>query len=250
MRWRWLIGWAFIFALAGCQKIELYSNLSEKEGNEILAVLLAHNISATKTRTKEFVKITVAQDEVATAIETLQRYGFPRDQFTNLGQIFQKQGLISSPLEERVRYTFGLSQMIAETLNQIDGVLSARVLIVLPEESQFSKTTKPSSASVFIKYMPGLNVEDAIPRIKMIVQNSVDGLSYDNISVVLFPAREASRSAVASPALNKADAAESGWSIMLSAILGGLLLLALGGNGYLFWRLRRIQSGSGNAPSH
>lgn len=251
MRWRWLMGWALIFALVGCQKVELYSNLSEKEGNEILAVLLSHNISATKTRTKEFVKITVAQDEVATAIETLQRYGFPRDQFTNLGQIFQKQGLISSPLEERVRYTFGLSQMIAETLNQIDGVLSARVLIVLPEESQFSKTSKPSSASVFIKHMPGLNVDDVIPRIKMIVQNSVDGLNYDNISVVLFPARETPRSVTASPTSNKTNASTgSSWPIILSAILGALLLLALGGNGYLFWRMRRIQSGHGNATSH
>ena len=240
MRWRWFIGWVLIFALAGCQKVELYSNLSEKEGNEILAVLLAHHIPATKTRTKESVKIAVAEEDVAAAIETLRRYGFPRDRFTDLGQIFQKEGLISSPLEERVRYTFGLSQMIAETLNQIDGVLSARVLIVLPEDSQFGKATTPSSASVFIKYLPGLGVEDAIPRIKMIVQNSVDGLGYDNISVVLFPARETPTAAL-SPA-GKADAEAAPSSTMrLPILLGGLLLAALGGNGYLFWRMRRLQ---------
>ncbi len=239
MHGRWLIGWLLILALAGCQKVDLYSDLSEKEGNEMLAVLLAHDIPATKSRTKEFVKLTVAQDNVAAAIETLQRYGFPRDRFTDLGQIFQKQGLISSPLEERVRYTFGLSQMISETLNQIDGVLSARVLIVLPEESQFGKKTSPSSASVFIKYLPGLGVEDAIPRIKMIVQNSVDGLNYDNISVVLFPARETASSLRGAPAPDKTDQGPV-WP-MLPALLGGLFLLALGGNGYLFWRMRRAQ---------
>lgn len=245
MQGRWLIGWVLIFALAGCQKVDLYSNLSEKEGNEMLAVLLAHDIPATKSRTKEFVKLTVAQDDVARAIETLQRYGFPRDRFTDLGQIFQKQGLISSPLEERVRYTFGLSQMISETINQIDGVLSARVLIVLPEESQFGKKTSPSSASVFIKYLPGLGVEDAIPRVKMIVQNSVDGLNYDNISVVLFPARETASSVRGAPAPDKTDRGPV-WP-MLPIILGGLFLLALGGNGYLFWRMRRVQRSHENA---
>jgi type III secretion protein J len=87
------------------------------------------------------------------AIELLRRQGFPRERFTDLGQIFQKQGLISSPMEERVRYTYGLSQMLAETLTQIDGVLSARVLIVLPEEAAFGQKPAPSSASVFVKYL-------------------------------------------------------------------------------------------------
>ncbi|MBZ4194769.1 MAG: type III secretion inner membrane ring lipoprotein SctJ [Candidatus Contendobacter sp.] len=245
MRWRWLIGWMLIFVLTGCQNVELYSNLSEKEGNEILAVLLSHQIPASKSRTKEFVKITVAKDDVAAAIETLRRYGYPRDHFTHLGDIFQKQGLISSPLEERVRYTFGLSQMIAETLNQIDGVLSARVLIVLPEDSQFGKTTQPASASVFIKYLPGLGVEDAIPKIKMIVQNSVNGLNYDKISVVLFPAREAPRSPVTPPTLEKKIDTVFSMERFLPMILGGLLLLAMGGNGYLFWRMRRRKAVNG-----
>ena len=245
MGWRWLIGWMLIFALTGCQKVELYSNLSEREGNEILAVLLSHQIPATKSRTKESVKITVAQDDVAAAIELLQLYGYPRDRFTHLGDIFQKQGLISSPLEERVRYTFGLSQMIAETINQIDGVLSARVLIVLPEDAQFGKITQPSSASVFIKYLPGLGVEDAVAKIKMIVQNSVNGLDYNKISVVLFPAREKSQSPVIAPAPDKKADAASTLERLLPVILGGLLLLALGGNGYLLWRMRRRKAGNG-----
>jgi type III secretion protein J len=235
IRWRGLIIGLLGLMLAACQNVELYSSLTEREGNEILAVLLSHDIPATKTRTKDTVKITVAQNDVARAIETLRRYGYPRDQFTHLGDIFQKQGLISSPLEERVRYTFGLSQMVAETLNQIDGVLSARVLIVLPEDSQFGKAAQPSSASVFIKYLPGLGVEDAIPRIKMLVQHSVDGLEYDKISVVLFPTREAPQ--IAHSPAEAANATDAAWPF-LPLLLGGLLILALGGNGYLFWRMR------------
>ena len=35
--------------------------------------------------------------------------------------------------------------------------------------------------------------------------------------------------------------------LMLAAVLGGLLILALGGNGYLFWRMRRMQRDQGKA---
>lgn len=229
--WRCLLGLALCLLLSACNDVDLYSNLTEKEGNEMLALLLEQNIPATKTRSKDTVKISVAQVDVARSIALLQSHGYPRDRFTHLGDIFQKQGLISSPLEERVRYTFGLSQMVAETLQQIDGVLAARVLIVLPEEAQFGKTTQPSSASVFIKYRPGLSVEEAIPKIKMIVQHSVDGLDYEKISVALFPTRDPP-----STAEPPSTPASLPW---LPLLLGAGLLMALIVNGYLFWRMRR-----------
>lgn len=232
----WLLGCLLVLFLTGCQKVELYSNLSEREGNEILAVLLTQGIAADKTRTKDFVGIRVPEADVARSIEILRRQGFPRERFTDLGQIFQKQGLISSPMEERVRYTYGLSQMLAETLTQIDGVLSARVLIVLPAEAAFGQTQPPSSASVFIKYLPGLAVEEAVPRIKTLVQNSVDGLSYDNISVALFPSTdiEPGTDWLSTPA----DAKVGHWP-WIAAMLTILLVCALGTIGYLGWRMRR-----------
>lgn len=228
--------------LAGCQKVELYSNLSEREGNEILAELLGHDIAATKTRAKEFVTVSVPRTEVARAIEILRRQGFPRERFSDLGQIFQKQGLISSPMEERVRYTYGLSQMLAETLTQIDGVLSARVLIVVPEAATFGQTQAPSSASVFVKYLPGLDIEESIPRIKTLVQHSIDGLRYENISVALFPQQEPSRSADLQAAADGPSGAVSSWP-WVAALLGLLLILSSGASAYFWWRLRRAAGG-------
>jgi type III secretion protein J len=224
--------------LSGCQKVELYSNLTEREGNDILAVLLAQNVAATKTRAKEFVTISVPKAEVAQAIELLRRQGFPRERFTDLGQIFQKQGLISSPMEERVRYTYGLSQMLAETLTQIDGVLSARVLIVLPEEAAFGQKPAPSSASVFVKYLPGMEIEESIPRIKTLVQNSVDGLSYDKISVALFPQNDSPPTTVLGAPLQTSGDASSPWP-WVAALLALLLILSFGASAYLWWRMRR-----------
>lgn len=228
-----------VLLLSGCQKVELYSNLTEREGNEILAVLLGHDIAATKSRAKEFVTISVPESEVARAIELLRQQGFPRERFTDLGQIFQKQGLISSPMEERVRYTYGLSQMLAETLTQIDGVLAARVLIVLPEEAAFGQKPVPSSASVFVKYRPSVEIEDSISRIKTLVQNSVDGLSYDKISVALFPQYESPQTSMLGASLGDANRdAASPWP-WVAALLGALLILSSGASAYLWRRMRQ-----------
>jgi type III secretion protein J len=249
---RLAISCLLIVGLVACQ-VELYSELEEKEGNDILAVLLTHNIPASKTSSKDGVSIMVDEADVANAIEILQRNGFPRDNFVNLGDVFQKQGLISSPLEERVRFIYGLSQTISETLNQIDGVLTARVHIVMPEEQPLEEVVKPSSASVFIKYRQGLGIEESVPKIKLIVQNSVEGLSYDNISVALFPAQElpAAVEPTGPPlssflGLRITRDSFTEFSVLIGA-LAALLLLALGANGYLIWRMRRAKPTGGDA---
>ena len=246
---KWLLCLILLIALSGCE-VELYSGLQEREGNDVLAVLLTHDIPATKILGKgNIVSIMVDEADVATAIELLRRNGFPRDQFASLGDIFQKQGLISSPLEERIRYVYGLSQTVSETLSQIDGVLTARVHIVLPEERPLEQTAKPASASVFIKYRPGMGIEEMIPNMKMIVQNSIEGLSYEKIAVALFPAQDIATTSIDGPPLSdilglRIARDSLGQLTVLGIGFGVLLLLTLLTNIYLVWRLRRDKSTS------
>lgn len=235
---------ALTLVLAGC-RVELYSGLQEKNANEMLAVLMAHGIPASKTLGKgNIASVLVDESDVAASIEILGSHGYPKDEFASLGEIFQKEGLISSPLEEKVRFLYGLSQTIAETLSQIDGVQKARVHIVLPETQPLDPVAKPSAASVFIKYRPGMGIESAVPKIKMIVQNSVEGLSYDKISVALFPVQELRSAEPAGPPMRTllgvrvAKDSLGGLAALVGA-LGGLLLLALSSSAYLFWRMRR-----------
>lgn len=176
--------------LSAC-KVELYSGLPEKEGNEIISILLEHDVSAKKETNfkNRTTTVFVEESQLSQSIQILGRYGLPRDDYNSVGEIFKKDGMISSPLEERARYIYALSQEISETLSQLDGVLTARVHIVIPEPNPRVQVSElPSSASVFIKHNDLVQLDVLVPNIKLLVSNSIEGLVYDNVSVVLFPA--------------------------------------------------------------
>ena len=174
--------------LSGC-KIDLYSSLTEGEGNEMLAILLDGGIETEKLQDKDKnVTLKVKSKEVSRAIRLLQSYGYPRERFSSVGDIFPKEGLISSPTEERARYTYSMSQELSATLSMIDGVITARVHVLPQETDSLTEITYPSSSSVFIKYTPELDLAGFIPKVKTLVANSIEGLSLDKIAVSLFPA--------------------------------------------------------------
>ncbi|UOG93547.1 MAG: type III secretion inner membrane ring lipoprotein SctJ [Candidatus Thiothrix sulfatifontis] len=179
-----------LLLLTGC-KTELYSNLIESDVNSMLSILLNNKVTAEKTFDKKAGTyfLHVEESQIPQAVQLLKQHGYPKEKIATVGELFKKEGLISSPLEERTRFIFALSQSVQETLSQIDGVLVARVHVVLPENNPLDKEIKPSSASVFIKYNPAYRLEDMKSDIKLIVEKSIEGLTYDKVSVVMVPAQ-------------------------------------------------------------
>lgn len=176
--------------LSACQT-ELYTGLSEQEANEMLSLLIEHGIGVNKLPgSEQTITLSVDNNQLSRAISILNEKGYPRQKFDNMGSIFVKDGMISSPTEERARYNYALNQEISATLSLIDGVINARIHIVLPQEDSYGDNTAPASASVFIKHTPGLNTENFIPKIKSFVSTSVEELNYADVSVVLFEANK------------------------------------------------------------
>ena len=197
---------AVALLISACSaSVELLTDIPEGEVNEVLSALTAAGIAATKTPGKEgLASITVDQRQIGRAIAKLHAEGLPHERFAKMGEVFRKEGLISSPLEERARYLWALSQELSATVSQIDGVLKARVHVVLPERSSGTDPALPSSAAVFIKYRKIYNMDEASTQIKRLVANSIPGLTIEKVSVVLLPA-------VPPPA--KEDAAQGGAGI-------------------------------------
>lgn len=182
-------------SLASCSKlVELRTGISETDANEIMAALADAGIRSEKDATKDGYSISVNEQDMSASVKVLESEGLPRDQHAQMGDIFKKDGMISSPLEERSRYLFALSQELERTLGQIDGVLVVRVHIVLPERVSPGDPVQPSSAAVFIKYRSDVDIESHEYAIRSLVAASIPGLSANDpkqIAVAFVPALEA-----------------------------------------------------------
>jgi type III secretion protein J len=254
-----LLAWV----LAGCEgSVQLFANMSERDANEVLASLKEAGIDARKLPGKEGVNLEVDQPSVARAIAYLNAEGLPRERRSNMGDVFRKEGLISSPLEERARYLWALSQELSETISQIDGIVRARVHVVLPERSAGSDPAMPSSAAVFVKYRRGVNLDDATPQIRRLVASSIPGLQADKVTVVLVAAgprtgngsgngtaqRSAATSATSgngtpTAALNVTHGFFSNWWLSLAGA-GALAASALAAAAFMAWRGRQRARGT------
>ena len=174
--------------LAGCDKEStLHSGLPERQANLVMAALLDAGIDCHKTPGDEGTwNVSVVESRFADAVNLLEEKGLPRRNFNGVAEVFKKTGMISSPTEERIRFMDALAQDLSRTISGIDGVVDARVHVVLPENDPFARNTLPSSAAVAIRSRWDSDVTDLVPSIKGLVKNAIEGLAYEKIMVTVF----------------------------------------------------------------
>jgi len=230
--------------LSACEA-ELYNNLDQRQANEMVGTLQQRGIPAQRVAVKGGqYTVVVDKGRFAESIAVLKEAGLPKQEFQNMGQVFKKDGLVSSPMQERAQMIFALSQELSRTVSEIDGVLSARVHLVLPENDPLRQQLVPSSASVFIRHRGDMSVGNLVPQVKMLVANGVAGLSYDKVSVVLVPvdAQKASQNQDLEMVsffgvwMQRENLAQAMW--MFFGLVALVLLLA-GALGFVFFRQRR-----------
>lgn len=257
-----LAGFLALWLSACGNKVELMASMPESEANEVLAALLNAGISASKISGKEgMVGLSVEASEVGRAVDLLHSRGLPRERAAGMGEIFKKEGLISSPLEERARYIHALSQELRGTIGQIDGVVAARVHVVLPERGSAGDPNTPSSAAVFIKHQDGYNLDTVQPQIRKLVTNSIPGLTPDRVSIVMIAAQspaartgETSSDAPQNIASGRTARSWPATAMVTALALLALLLASLGAAGFLAWkywwptRAARQSTGKGKSP--
>ncbi|KAB7536399.1 type III secretion system inner membrane ring lipoprotein SctJ [Klebsiella pneumoniae] len=221
-----------LLLLQGC-KSELYSHLDEQNANRMVAILQSKGIAVEKQRQKDgTLSVSVDENDFVDAMRWLDAAGLPQQQHDSFEQIFKNSGLVTTPTEERARMTYALGQELGQTLGSIDGVLTSRVHVVIPQSDPLSRQTpaKPSAA-VFIRYAPGTVIDDLIPRIKNLVASSVPDLDYERVSVITVAA-VLPPVAAQPPSLHRIA---PWWLWSLGAMLAVIILAA----GWGWWRYQQ-----------
>lgn len=193
--------------LTGCAGNEsIVNNIEEREANEIVVYLASKGILAQKiampvsetagSNAAAMYNIAVPSDNATDAMSLLNRVGLPRVQGTNLLTLFAKSGLMSSDREETIRYQAGLAEELKNTILKIDGVIDANVQISFPTTESIAApgaTAPRITAAVYIKHLgiledPNMHLET---KIKRLVSSSINGLAFDDVSVISDRARMA-----------------------------------------------------------
>ena len=181
-----------LFLLAGCLRQELQTGLTEPEAQEIIVLLKDHGLEAVKQSSAAAnqtptwtVSVKGGSQNLFLAWKILQENGLPREKATGLKDVFSNSSLIPTASEEKARLIVGISGEIRQTLVSVNGVVDARVHVVLPENSPLIEKSewKPSTASVFVKYQ-GSQMPLQPEEVRNLVANSVEGLQPANVAVV------------------------------------------------------------------
>lgn len=186
-----------LWLLCACST-DLHGGLSERDANAIVATLQRAGLNSEKKEQKgDVFLVTVTKRDFARAVELMTASGFPRPKYARIADLFQPSGFITTPFESHVRYLYGLSEELAHTISLFEGVLETRVHVVIENrEESLSSQQAPGKASIYIKYDPNYDFSVLAPRIRKLVADSLDSVSYENIELVALPARNPASEAI------------------------------------------------------
>jgi flagellar M-ring protein FliF len=142
-----------------------------------------------------------------------------------------KSSLGTTDFQQQVQYQQALQDEIAQTIEQIQGVNSASVTLVLPQETLFADQQSPASAAVLLN--GGGNLDAAtVSGIARLVSSSVKGLDSKNVTItsdtgqLLWPTDDAGSGISAASKLR----ADNIYSSSLAAQVNAMLAATLGPN--------------------
>jgi flagellar M-ring protein FliF len=176
-----LIGVIAIAALGSrVRYAPLYSGLSTEDSAAIVAKLkemkVLHRVNASG--------IEVPEDSVHELRLELASAGLPRGGGVGF-EIFDTARFGATEFEQQVNLRRALEGELSRSITTIEGVVSARVHLVLPERRLFAARSEGASASVVIKLQPGMDFgKREVAGIVHLVSSAVPGLSKDRVSVV------------------------------------------------------------------
>jgi type III secretion protein J len=173
--------------------------------------------------------VRVARGEGARALDLLRALGLPREPRHGFSETYGQPSLIPTASEEHARYIDALAGEIERTLESVDGVVSARVHLVLEEADPLAVDGKPRAAAraaVLLATRPG-TTPLAREDIQRLVAGSVAGLDAQAVAVVVTAAPAAAVDEPSLAAVGPLRVTPGSRALLVGALAVGLGVLAL-----------------------
>jgi type III secretion protein J len=205
--------------------------LETGSANEIEALLRQRGIDVARRQAKEGIALSVSDADFPRAVMMLREAGLPRQVRPGLSDAFGKKAAIATPLEERARYIDALERDIESAVLDIDGVVTARIRVVIPERAAPGAPLTLASASLLIKHRRDVDLSPLVPALVQLIKNGVPGLTGEDdrrVAIVLVPERGA-LAPISPVSTDSRPAPGARWAAALCAVIG---LIACLGGGY------------------
>jgi type III secretion protein J len=183
---------AVALALGACTTNILHG-IDERGANEASRALERAGIGAEKVTDEAGgagasarFTLRVARGDGARALDLLRALGLPREPRHGFSETYGQPSLIPTASEERARYLDALAGEIERTLETVDGVVRARVHLVLEETDPLAVDARPRAparAAVLLATRPG-RTPIARDDVQRLVAGSVGGLDASAVAVV------------------------------------------------------------------
>jgi type III secretion protein J len=173
--------------------------------------------------------VRVARGDGARALDLLRALGLPREPRHGFSETYGQPSLIPTASEERARYVDALAGEIERTLESVDGVVSARVHLVLEETDPLAADAKPRAAAraaVLLAARPG-RTPIAGADVQRLVAGSVAGLEAAAVAVVFTAAPAIAEDEPVLAALGPLRVTAGSRTLLVGALVAGIGVLAL-----------------------
>lgn len=176
---------SFIGLLMGCDNQLLLSHLSQRQSNEVLAILQEHGVEATRKQdNKNGDSIRVQPSDFVIAVDLLRQYNLPSKEPVEIIQAFPGDSLVASPQAERTRLLSLIEQRLEQSLLTIPDIINARVHVSYPLNGN-NPTKQAQNVSSLVTYSGSEDPQMVMHKIKLFLTNSFAEANYDNVSVVI-----------------------------------------------------------------
>lgn len=172
---------AFLWLQSPDYKV-LYSNLSDKDGGEIVTQLTQMNVPYRLSQNGS--AIMVPDTQVHDLRLKLAQAGLPKGGAAGF-ELLDKEKFGISQFSEQINYQRALEGELARTIETLGPVQNARVHLALPKPSLFVREQKSPSASVTVGLLQGRALDEGqINAIVHIVASSVAGMPDSSVTIV------------------------------------------------------------------